>query len=222
MRRPSRNDYDRIIKKERATARLSDKTLYDLCGKYPKHEKRAHIHAKIWLIARAMATGIERHIKSDKTQTGTALDKLERYIQRNSSDMEDIFKNLHRITGTLSEDSLTNIVSCHGRFLKLLSSIVKKSKLGRSSTVRSFAAKYMHFHSPLVPIYDNVNATKLKSLYPLRELRNSEMPENADREYFRFVERLRRLASELNLNLRRRCIRDLDHYLRVLSGNSAN
>ena len=116
MRRPSRKDYDRIIKKERATAKLSDKTLYDLCRKYPKHKKRAHIHAKIWLIARAMATGIERQIKSDKTRTGSALAKLEQHIERNSSKIENIFRELCRITGTLDEDNLRKIVSYHGRF----------------------------------------------------------------------------------------------------------
>jgi hypothetical protein len=94
----------------------------------------------------------------------------------------------------------------------------------------------MHFHNPLVPIYDNVNANKLKSLYPLKKLRSempknadrehvqfverlrrdSKMPKDADREYFQFVERLRRLARELNVDSCGRHIRDLDHYLRVL------
>jgi hypothetical protein len=132
MRRPSRKDYDRIIKKERAKARLSDKTLYELCRKYPGHKERAHVHAKIWLIGRAMATGIERQIKikSDKTRTGGALDKLERSIQENPSEIMNIFKDLRGITGPLGEDSSMKIVFCHGRFLQLLSPIMKKSRQG--------------------------------------------------------------------------------------------
>src|SRR5438874_11740785 len=120
MRRPSRHDYDRKAKREEAKAWLFDKTLYELCCKYPEQVNRAHINAKIWIIARAMATGIERQIKSDMTP-GSALDKLARCIQDNPMKVKRIFKELRGITGNLNDDNAKKIVSCHGRFMKLIS-----------------------------------------------------------------------------------------------------
>ena len=239
MRRPFRPDYDTIVRKERAKAWLADRTLYGLCRDYPGHTERAHIHAKIWLIGRAMATGIERQvkIKRDRTRTGMALDKLENFIKGNCK-VEEIFANLRRIAGTLDEDKLDKIVCCHGRFVKDLAAQMRKSSAGRVVTVTTFAAKYMHFHNRLVPIYDNDTKKKLTKLYPLKNSGNSEMPKNllgdyedfrdsmskksrnsktpknADKDYFRFVKGLQLLASELGLTLEGRRVRDLDHYLR--------
>jgi len=163
-----------------------------------------------------MATQVERHINSEGTP-GSALEVLEEHIQKNSVEMEQIFKDLLGITGTLGEHSLREIVSCHARFLELLSPIMKKSKVGRSSAVRSFVAKYMHFHNPLVPIYDNENKKSLNELTKLctSEMEHRDSPKNADHEYFAFGERLRCLASELKLELCACDIRNLDHYLRV-------
>src|SRR5258708_28165906 len=42
---------------------VGNKVLYDLCKKYPRHDKENEILAKVWLIGRSYAAAIERRKK---------------------------------------------------------------------------------------------------------------------------------------------------------------
>jgi len=42
---------------------LLDQTLYDLCKRHPNHTDIGEIAAKLWLIGRGFATGVERQIR---------------------------------------------------------------------------------------------------------------------------------------------------------------
>ena len=41
----------------------TDTALYDLCRRYPNHTDRGGVNAKLWIIGRTYATGIERKIR---------------------------------------------------------------------------------------------------------------------------------------------------------------
>jgi hypothetical protein len=77
------------------------------------------------------------------------------------------------------------IVQVHWRFAGLLRQIPT-----RSTSPRSFAAKYLHFHCPVVPIYDSYAAARLIKLVPLREIAQPlAEPQGADVEYCDFCVR---------------------------------
>jgi hypothetical protein len=136
---------------------LLNQTLYDLCKNYRDHQEMSAINAKLRLIGRTLATGIERMIESTGEQ-GSSLDQLAYHIHKNHKKMDSIFTHLSMIAEPLNSEKLRAIVDEHGRFLKLLA-----PKMRKGVSPRSFASKYMHFHCPAVPIYDSYASSKLFS-----------------------------------------------------------
>ena len=66
MRRASRefsaNDYNRSRDDYAQGWRAIDETLYHLCRDHPHHDHRPWVNAKILIIGRTYATGIERKV----------------------------------------------------------------------------------------------------------------------------------------------------------------
>jgi hypothetical protein len=100
----------------------------------------------------------------------------------------------------------------HGKFLTILRNLTR----GRNA-VRSFASKYLHFHCPSVPIFDNIATSVIqqKGWYPLTDSRimKFEKPINADDIYYGFCLRFfamykDMIESGLSVDVRR-----LDYYL---------
>ena len=98
------------------------------------------------------ATGIERQITSDGYQ-GDSMSKLVKWLVDHAIDVDVLVDKLLALCSPLTSKSLATIIEVHGQFVRVLSGIVR-----RNETPRSFASKYLHFHCPLVPVYDSVVA----------------------------------------------------------------
>ena len=101
---------------------VTDRALYELCRNNPGHEALSAVSAKALLIGRSFATGIERHIKSSGLQ-GSSIGQLARHLQKNNAHVDEIINCLREVKEPLDLQSLSAIVSGHGKFCKLLAQI---------------------------------------------------------------------------------------------------
>lgn len=193
--------------KDKANWSVLDQTLYDLCKKYPGHEDVAGSNAKLWLIGRGFATGIERQVKSTGGQ-GSSMLSLCEFIHKSHKRIEVILAPLRAIKEPLTPGDLRVIVEQHGRFCGLLEPVVRGTK------PRSFAAKYLHFHCPAIPIYDNVATEALSSLGPWRDdWQLFKKPPMADEWYYWFVLRFWQFYQEAKKIRKDVTVRFLDQFL---------
>lgn len=201
-------DYDEACREYDKHTRLLDQTLYDLCRKHPDHSSRLSINAKLWIIGRTYATGIERKIPSKNTQ-GSSLDQLAQHFLRNRKTLNSIFSRLAQVSEPLTPDKLKTIVVAHGRFVRVLQPILR-----RKQSPRSFASKYMHFHCPAVPLYDTYAAAALRHLYRWEGwFEIFDLPASADEEYAWHAMRFWQLYQDARKRGRRVTVKLLDYYL---------
>ena len=101
------------------------------------------------------------------------------------------------------------IAEVHGEIIQLLLPITREER-----TPRAFVSKYLHFHFPVVPIYDSYAESSLRSVVrwePALEV--FEKPGRADEEYVWYLMRFLNLYDEaVSLELRLK-VKYLDHYL---------
>jgi len=160
-----------------------DEVLYGICRQHPGHGMRREVTAKVALIDRAYSAGLERQVIPDAGSQAIA--KIADFIVGQGSEVDAIIAELAPLREPLDGEAMTAIVGAHGRFLDLLRRIPT-----RDTSPRSFAAKYLHFHNPVVPIYDNYAATRLVRLVPWREIAEPfAQPQGADAEYWDFCVR---------------------------------
>lgn len=130
-----------------------DAVLRHVCTEFPGHADRAGVNAKLYLVGRTFASGIERQIKSDGTQGG-ALRKLGDHLVAHAEGLDPELARLPR-TEAPTDDELRTVVEAHGAVVALIKPLLHRG------TPRSFVSKYLHFHSPAVPIYDSVAVRNL-------------------------------------------------------------
>ena len=201
-------DYDKACKDYYAHWQLLDRTLYALCAEHPGHADAADINAKLWIIGRTFASGIERAVPSTGAQGGS-LARVRKQLLKHSEEVEDIFAALRTVAEPLDRDRLKLIVAQHGRFDKLLRKITRKHR-----SARSFASKYMHFHCPAVPIYDGLSTARLTKLVRWhRDLKVSKAGKHDDEWYRCHVQRLFALYEHLRKNRPRVSVRLVDVFL---------
>src|ERR1043166_7319686 len=99
--------------------RATDQVLYDLCRQRAGHADRAGINAKLWIIGRAYATGIERKISSNGRQGGS-ISQLADHMVKLTANVDDIFAQLRQIHEPLDPDKIRAILDLHGRFIAIL------------------------------------------------------------------------------------------------------
>ena len=150
--------YDAACADYAANWRALDEDLYGLCRRLPGHADPAHVNAKLWIIGRTFATGIERRVPSDGKQGGS-LHTVASLLRENHEDVDGIFDRVRAIAEPLTPEKLKIVLAEHGRFNSLLRGVTHKHQ-----SARSFASKYMHFHCPAVPIYDSLAAARLRKL----------------------------------------------------------
>lgn len=179
---PSVKQYKAACRTYEANYAALNQVLYDLCRQHPDHKRRDAINAKLWVIARTYATGIERHIRTIGSQ-GSSLTQLAAHFWQHRREVDACLSKLRGVREPLSPAKLTVILAAHGRLLQIV-----QPRLRRRASPRSFISKYLHFHCPSVPIYDGITAAMLRRLYPWRrDLAICEVPRHADQEYTRFV-----------------------------------
>ena len=204
----SSKDYERARFDYNQNWELRNKILYDLCQRHPRHQDFQTINAKLWLIGRTYATGIERMIPS-KGDQGSSLMQLSVHIYKNRNKLDSILNRLSSIKEPLNPKKLKIIVNEHGRFSRLLGKILRKNR-----SARSFASKYLHFHCRAVPLYDSFANEKLRKLSRWDDRWEIfEMPELADEEYFYFVMRFWHLYQQFRKIKKSVTVRHVDCFL---------
>lgn len=146
-------------------ARVWDKgndVLYEMCKDYPTHENVDEIIAKTWLIGRSYAAAIERRKNAAETSDAFYI-KVGKLIKES-----DLDKEIGKIPNTkiLDEKSIAVIYKAHYFLTEKFFKLTHLNKI-------SLASKYLHFHKPIVPIYDSRSARSARLILedmPYREM----------------------------------------------------
>jgi hypothetical protein len=136
-----------------------DEVLYRLCREHPLHADPRWATAKVALIGRAYSAGLERRVTPPKGQQSISV--IARYFEDHAAQIDEVLGGLASVQEPLSAESMVRIVQVHGRFVTLLVDMTSDGK-----SPRSFAAKYLHFHNPVVPVYDSYALAAIIRLVP--------------------------------------------------------
>ncbi len=187
-----------------------DNTLYSLCQKNYDHDSMNSINAKLWIVGRTYMTGIERKIESNGKQGGS-LSQLAEYLYRNRRKVNNIFNQLKPLSkdSKLTDSNLKTIVSLHGELVEFIRAITRNNY-----SSRSFVSKYMHFHCPIVPIYDSFASQALtKFIRWNNDLNVFDKPKIVDDDYLWFVLRFLELYKRASESVDIEKVKYLDYYL---------
>lgn len=175
----------RLTKSRVAAARrkspwgLSNQVLYDLCARYPLHEKREQVVAKVLLIGRTYAAAIERRREKVERNEAFYLKTVAPKIIRSKIDtwISDAQKT---ISGTADITSI--LLGTHYKVTKLFRQISKQDK-------RSLASKYLHFHAP--DLFFIIDSRALRGMRAVKDIvgRPSPLDGEFDDEYRKFVQK---------------------------------
>ncbi len=199
-----------------------DDVLYDLCRRFPDHSSRRGVMAKVVLIARAYATGLERCVTPPKGEQAIVV--VGAYMHKWGGEVDRIVAAVRQAAEPLDAAAMSLVVQQHGRLTALLKqmpecrvaprSLASEDQPERRVVPRSFASKYLHFHHPAVPIYDSYAAGSLARLVPwsTAAVPFDRTPEG-DAEYSNYCARLFCLYSACRRSDVETTIKTLDAYL---------
>jgi hypothetical protein len=188
--------------------RALDEALYKLCQRYPHHTDQGGVNAKLWMVGRTYATGIERKIPANGRQGGS-MSQLAEHLLKNSRQVDDIFDRLRRLAEPLDTKKLHTILALHGRFIALIQPVVRSNQ-----SPRSFTSKYMHFHNPAVPIIDTyADAACRKMIRWQKSFCLFDLPPCVDKYYAWYVLRFWQLYQQAFTAGVKPTVKHLDYYL---------
>lgn len=203
-----RKDYKNAQKERGKLYSRIDRILYEICKKWPGHTDLGEIQAKVTIIGRTYATGIERKGNRDKKKGLLETVSKNLYKKRKIID-----RNIRSLRGykQLTQNAQIQILASHGRIVSIL-------KKGTNSKInfRSFVSKYLHFHAPIVPIFDSRAQEMINDWYPWKEYRGHlaiQKRRAYDDAYFKFVMQFNRYMSDLKSLKLNPSIRDADYFL---------
>lgn len=135
------------------------------------------------------------------------------HLHAHGAGLDELLAPLLVMREPLTDSGFEVVIAAHGRLLAFLAGVCARGK-----TPRSFAAKYLHFHAPVVPIYDEyARAGLTRRVRWQKDAVTFALPEGADPEYWQFCVRFLRLyAACLDVGLRV-TVKTLDQYLWVAS-----
>ena len=141
-----------------------------------------------------------------------AISVIARYFEEHATEVDDVLAGLASLQEPLSADSMARVVQIHGQFVALLLGVTSDGK-----SPRSFAAKYLHFHYPAVPIYDSY---ALAGIVHLVRWDASHIPfacppggDEVSDGYYQFCVRFWRLLEACRAADLRVSVKSLDTYL---------
>ena len=186
MTHPDWPRHDKYLALYERHGRALREALYDVCERDLTHDDVGEATAKVWIIARSFATGVERHSKH-------GLDDVAAKVRAQRKWLDPAIARLRRRSSVPSFDVLPEIASVHGRLTQALTTVTH----GKASP-RSFVSKYLHFHAPVVPIYDSVAQKNLASWYRLgpKLMASHPRPAGAEENYWRFCVRIGLVVDE--------------------------
>ena len=167
------------IRHYRATWQPVDSELYDLCSRRLSQRNYADVFSKVAIIGRVYEAGLPRAWRGG----GDPETEAAHYL---ISKADFIDQRLQKLEGRpFDRSSLVEIIGFHGTLTRGLSSLTGDFWL------TSFVSKYLHFHCPIVPIFDS-QADKNRRLEVDRttavRLRNAiAKPEDQADAYYRFA-----------------------------------
>jgi hypothetical protein len=136
-------------KEHSAEWQRTDDVLYELCqSKYPDHSDLGAIEAKLLFIGRGFGTNVEKQIKDD-TELGK-LSILASHLRDHSGAIAEIINSLKQTAEPLDGMKLSNVLKLHSNLCEMLKPVTRNG----TAQLTSFVSKYLHFHAPIVPIYD--------------------------------------------------------------------
>jgi hypothetical protein len=204
--------YQASCNKYGAVWKALDDVLYDLCKNHPTHTARGSINAKLWIIGRTYATGIERKIESKGSQ-GSSMTQLADLFETNQNAIDQLVSELAGFSEPLTEKMLETIVRVHGQLFKLIQPLLTDQQ-----SPRSFVSKYLHFHCPLVPVYDNIAQQELRKLIRWRKhYEVFALPSGADSDYARYCFRFWQLYQDIGQAGGTASVKLVDNYLLSLA-----
>ncbi len=206
--------YKRACKDYVANWEAIELALYNLCKRHPDHQSQGSINAKLWIIGRTYATGIERKISSQGSQ-GSSMTQLGEHFWRNRHQIDKVLGDLdlRKVNEPLTPRKLTRILDAHGRMAGIVQGVLREGQ-----TPRSFVSKYLHFHNPAVPIFDSVAVAALRKEYRRARPDGSfEIPATADPQYADFLIRFWRLYQDACASGEKVTVKLLDNYLLALA-----
>ena len=137
----SANDYNRSRDDYAQGWRAIDETLYHLCRDHPHHDHRPRVNAKILIIGRTYATGIERKVPTTGAQGGS-ISQVADLFYAHREKIDQCFVRLAKVSEPLTTSNIPEILTIHGLISKYLTEITRRKQLARS-----FVSKYLHFHA---------------------------------------------------------------------------
>ncbi len=178
---------DRVLRAMQSNSwDLTNKVLYDLCGKHSAHLETEAILAKVLLVGRAYAAAIERRKLRESENDDFYRDVVAPKLQQSDIDR---WITEAKSAEPESPSALDVVVRIHGKTTALFCEISGMEK-------RSLASKYLHFHVPnLFYIYDSRAAQALREFSAILP-RASNSAGVGDNEYRKFAEKCAYLRQE--------------------------
>jgi len=201
-----RKEIENILKNDEWD--FGNNLLYDLCSKYPLHNKKEIVIAKILFIGRIYAAAIERRKNKNEDSDTYYIKKVAPTLIKSRLDHK--LNSLNKLRG-ITEKNVPQILETHYYLSKLFYQISGLNK-------RSLSSKYLHFHKPnLFFIYDSraVKALgKLLPRYKLNEDMKTLLTKNVDKDYVKFCLKSLVLKSKFEQSLGREIsLREYDKIL---------
>jgi hypothetical protein len=165
------------------------------------------VTAKLALVGRVYAAGLERRVTPPPGEQAIVV--IGNHVLAHGSEVDDIIQTVASVREPLEPWSMESIVERHGRLTSLLQEVATDGK-----APRSFASKYLHFHHPVVPIYDEYARRSLSRLVRRENAYQPfPLPPHGDREYWDYCLRFFRLYDACRQNGVRTTVKELDAYL---------
>ena len=149
-----------VIAEQKAIWGVLDDELYGLCSRHPKRDDTAGVVAKVAIIGRGYATRIDALVPAeDRSGPGSAIREVARILAHNHAMVDGLIASLPD-GDDLRVADLETLVAVHGQLTTLIRDSLAKGQTGDAP--KSFVSKYLHFHKPVVPIYDSYSEAVLK------------------------------------------------------------
>lgn len=214
---PSRHDLEVALSQFDADWGLVDEVLYGICREHPGHDDLRAVTAKLALVGRVYAAGLERRVTPPPGQQAIVV--IAGYVLEHGTEIDDLIRALDSVDDPLDASAMTSIVEQHGRLTQLLQKVATDGK-----APRSFASKYLHFHRPVVPIFDEYARQKLTRLVRWESsYAPFPLPPHGDHEYWKYCVRFFRLYDACRQAGTGATVKELDAFLwavPVLSGRT--
>lgn len=189
----------------------TDEILYEMCKRWPDHKNLGKVRAKVRIIGRVYGAGLER---KGKDKSKGIYETIAEVFYKNRTWIDKSIKDLRKIKSPKSAEG--KILLLHGNLLRFI-------RQGTRSRLkyRSFVSKYLHFHIPIVPIFDSLASENINCSvwYPWKKVNDKicktvNWDERYDRPYFKFFGQFMLYYADIKKQrLKPSSVKNADYYL---------